>query len=286
MRFKTFIYTSFILVGLASSSCELINPDERIPGFLCIDTIAINPGVNQGTDMHDIVDAWVYANEELVGVYELPANVPILNNGPTEIRIEPGIKVNGQAAARWGNEFYLDFEQTINIFPDSVICVSPVLPYENGVDIPWAEDFEVSSQISLTTTSLSEENVQIVSGEEAFQGKSAKLSLPVGKSAFECRSTTSFPLPTAGSPVTLEFNYKCNHPFVVSMLSITPLGTVQTPIVSVSATDEWKYMYVSLSETASSQFTASGHQPVFGYIRTNDDQEINVYLDNIRLTHF
>lgn len=285
-RSLTILFAFVAVLLFSSTSCELINPDEQIPAFLCIDTIAINPGTNQGTEMHDIVDAWVYANQELIGVYELPAVVPILATGPTDIRIEPGIKLNGQSATRWSNEFFLDYEQSIELFPDSVICINPTLPFQNSVEIPWVEDFEIASQVSLTTTSLSEENVQIVSGEEAFQGNSAKLSLSPDKNAFECRSAGTFSLPAAGADVILEFTYKCNHQFVVSLNSFTSTGTVSTGLVSLFPTDEWRHVYISLTPAASAQFTASGHQPVIGFLRSVDGSELNVYIDNIRLTHF
>ncbi|MFM1875932.1 MAG: hypothetical protein RL266_1669, partial [Bacteroidota bacterium] len=171
----------------AVSSCDLINPEEQTPSFLCIDTIAIDPIAQQGTDDHNIVDAWVFENEQLIGVYELPAVVPILKSGAANIRIRPGVKMNGQAGSRWKFEFLQDFVETVELFEDSIVCVNPTLSFKPNVIIPWEEDFESSSLITLTSTNLSQENVLVISGEEAYQGKTALLRLPVGEDIFECR---------------------------------------------------------------------------------------------------
>jgi hypothetical protein len=154
------------------------------------------------------------------------------------------------------------------------------------VATPWLEDFEVSSQQSITTTSLSEETITVVTGEEALDGKSALLSLSPDQFIFECKSTGEYPLPSAGAEVILEFSYKCNHPFVVSVVSTNPGGSVQTPVFQVNESEEWNHIYVSLADVASTLFTGE-HSPAFGFVRNSGfEEEINVYLDNIRLIHF
>ncbi|MCB9185478.1 MAG: hypothetical protein H6601_01875 [Flavobacteriales bacterium] len=284
-RSTTLFISLFFVLILGSSSCDLINPEEKIPAFIRIDSISVN-SAGHGNNVNDIVDAWVFDNEQLVGVYELPAVVPILHSGDVNIRIRPGVKLNGQAASRWKYEFLQDFLGTVELFEDSVINLNPTLPYKDGAITAWNEDFEVSSQQSLTITTMSEAGVVIVTGAEAYDTKSAKLSLPLNLNFFECKANQSFDLPSGGASVILEFSYKGNFPFVVSVISTSPGGSVQTPILQVNASDEWKHIYISLTDIATNYFTAE-HTPVFGYIRNEDaPDEISVYLDNIKLTHF
>lgn len=284
-RSTTFLVVFFGILMVSSFSCDLINPEEPIPSFICIDTIAMN-SAGHGNDVHDIVDAWVFDNEQLVGVYELPAVVPILKNGESNIRIRPGVKLNGQASSRWPYEFLEDFVQTVELFEDSTICISPTLPYKENAQTPWIEDFETSTQQSLTATSVSQNSVEIVSGAEAFDTKSAKLSLLSGQSIFECQSNQAFSLPDAGAAVILEFSYRCTRPFVVSVLSSNPGGSVQTPVIQINESEEWNHIYISLTDIASGFFSAQ-HKPVFGFLRNDgSEEEITVYLDNIKLSHF
>lgn len=282
-----FLSVLTILLLLGSSSCDLINPEEQIPAFICVDSFNILPAAGQGTEMHNIVDAWVYDNEQLVGIYELPAVVPILTTGDANIRIRPGIKLNGQVATRSVYQFVEDFSGTVELFEDSIVCVNPSLPFRTTTSTPWLEDFELPAQVSISSTTLSEESLTIISGQEAFDGNSALLHLPADKNIFECKSNASYDLPSGGATVLLEFSYKCNHPFIVSMFSGNSGGSVQTPIISLNPTDEWKHIYVSLTETASTIFQANAHEPAFGFVRNGTvDGDINVYLDNIRLTYF
>lgn len=283
-RPATLFISLITLLLLGSTSCDLINPEEQIPAFLCIDSISMNSS-GHGNNVNDIVDAWVFDNEQLVGVYEMPAVVPILNSGEANIRIRPGVKLNGQAASRWRYEFLEDFVGTVELFEDSVVCLNPTLSYKDGVQTPWIEDFETVSQQSLTVTSISEETVAIVTGSEAYDTRSARLTLSPSETFFECKSNQTFDLPDAGASVILEFSYKGNYPLIVSVISTNAGGSVQTPIYQVSESDEWKHIYISLTNIASTYFSAV-HTPVFGYKRESFDDEINVYLDNIKLTHF
>ena len=100
-RLKSAIFFVFsVLLASSYSSCDLINPDEQIPSFLRIDSISMATGNGEGNPDHNIVDAWVYENEKLLGIFELPAVIPILVDGEANIRIRGGIKLNGQVGTR------------------------------------------------------------------------------------------------------------------------------------------------------------------------------------------
>lgn len=285
-RSTTFLSLLVFSLLAGSSSCDLINPEEQIPSFICIDTISFD-AENHGQNAHDIVDAWVFDNEQLVGVYELPATVPILNSGDVNIRIRPGVKLNGTAATRWRYQYLEDFVETVELFEDSVVCVSPQLVYKEAVATPILEDFESAAQVNITNSTVSQGNITIIQDENAFEGKSAKLTLPAGQIIFECESTLGPDLPGSGAPVTLEFAYKGDVDIVVSLLSETPIGPIQTQLFLATATDEWKFFYISLTEAVSSLLGSTSHKPVFGWVRNSSDpvDEV-VYLDNIRLIHF
>lgn len=289
MRTRSALFLSVfsVVIAVSSASCDLINPEEQIPAFIRVDSFDITPAIGQGTDVHDIVDAWVFDNEQLVGVYELPATVPVLTTGDANIRIRPGIKLNGQVANRTAFQFLEDFTGTVELFEDSTVNINPTLSFKNAVATPWIEDFD-SPPTSISNTSISQGSISLVSGTEAYEGNSALLTLPADQDLFECRvNSPGFDLPSAGATVILEFSYKCNHPFRLSLVSSNSGGSVQTPIIEISASDEWKHIYVSLTETTSAIFTANEHLPAFGFLRQEDfNEDVKVYLDNIRLMHF
>lgn len=239
-----------------------------------------------GTNYHEIVDAWVYENEQLVGVYEMPAVVPILKNGPVDIRIQPGVKLDGQAASRYRTNFIESYEANVELFADSAVCINPTLGFKEWVTFPWLEDFDDSNGMSLTSSSFSEGELTTTSGAEAFKGSSAVLKLPAGSLIYECQHTEGFPLPSGGVPAILEFSYKCNHTFLVGLISETSSQTNQTGILALTPTEDWNHVYVNLTEVASANFTATAHIPFFGFVRADGfDADIEIYLDNIRVMY-
>ena len=83
---KNLPIVAFIFVVLINilSSC---NTTDLSPAFVRIDTIYVNTATNQGTASHNAQTVWVYANDQPLGVFELPTVVPILEEGSTDIII-------------------------------------------------------------------------------------------------------------------------------------------------------------------------------------------------------
>ena len=101
-------YILCLLILLSSCKKEPVN---KIPGFIKIDDIILN---NNTTD--NITDAWVYINDQLQGVYELPAHFPVLEIGKNKLRIRAGIKNNGIASSRAAYPFYSSYiEEELDI---------------------------------------------------------------------------------------------------------------------------------------------------------------------------
>ncbi|MDX5345959.1 MAG: hypothetical protein LPJ89_02375, partial [Hymenobacteraceae bacterium] len=82
IRIKALLF----LVLATVSGCEIINPDEETPSYIRINRIDFDPQAT-GYASAAITDAWVFASDpnrnsfELIGVYELPATVPLLISG-------------------------------------------------------------------------------------------------------------------------------------------------------------------------------------------------------------
>ena len=78
-----------------------------MPAYIKIDTIKLDTYYpEQGSKSANITDAWVYVNDNLVGVFELPALLPVLHRGPNKLQIYPGIKLNGISSTRVPYPFY------------------------------------------------------------------------------------------------------------------------------------------------------------------------------------
>ena len=86
---------SSLLAVLLLASCNIINPSESEPAYLTINNITLQANSSEGGNTHNIKDAWVYVNSQLVGIYQMPATFPVLEEGEQVVEVFAGIKVNG-----------------------------------------------------------------------------------------------------------------------------------------------------------------------------------------------
>ena len=87
-------YLLFILgFILTLNSCVKNNPD---PSWIEVGewTISANPnlGGDEGELNHNITEAWVYINDSIIGVFEVPFKIPVLISGMSSIKIYPAVK--------------------------------------------------------------------------------------------------------------------------------------------------------------------------------------------------
>src|ERR1035437_8225163 len=131
--FKLIHYQISLCIGVivTISSCSLFNPGNPIPAYIHIDKIGVkvNSDGSQGSRSNKISDAWVYIDEQLIGCFELPATFPVLYEGKHEIKIRPGIKVNGIAATRTPYPFYTIYDSIIHLQKGVRTYLNPIVTY-------------------------------------------------------------------------------------------------------------------------------------------------------------
>ena len=115
---------SILFLIICIVSCNKDN--NEVPCYISIDDIQVNEYANSaGTN---VTDAWVYINDNLQGVYELPARFPVLAQGKQKLRIRAGIKDNGIAATRVAYPFYSSFIiEDQDFSPEMEIMLEPVV---------------------------------------------------------------------------------------------------------------------------------------------------------------
>jgi hypothetical protein len=270
-------------------SCERENPEPGIPVFVAVDAFDFTANYGaEGTNHQKIVDVWLFADGANVGVFELPTTVPILKEGPGELRLEAGIMINGIASTRINNPF---FEPVIlsdfNFIPDSIIHLSPSTTYRSTTVFKWVEDFETPS-ISLDTTNLgSTAGITRVSGTEAFEGEySGLVVLNNELQSFEAATFDAFVLPVDGQPVLLEMNYKNNYKFAVGIIEQGPSQIIKSDIIILNPSEEWNKIYINFTDKVRQSNSAIDFKVLIrSYIEDGEIDEARIYLDNMKLMH-
>lgn len=268
------------------------NDEMMVPSYLKIDSISVSPNVLQGTASHNITDVWVYSESGLIGAFELPAQIPILESGNTKLNIYAGIKLNGISAARVNYPFYDPLEVTVNLKRDSTSELSGLkVGYSENCKFAWIEDFE-NENFTFRTTSNGKVPLQrITSGDEIFtlngesNKSSAKAVLTNDSMYFEYASYESFKLPADGTrPTFLELNYKNSAEFIIGLF-VNGTVTEQRPVLVVNPSDKWNKIYVNLTNAVNENNDANNFRIYIKMVKPADAENAYLYLDNLKLIY-
>ncbi len=283
---KILHYLLFFLLTISFLSCKREDLDLT-PSYIQIDSITLETNSLQGTCSHNISDAWIYINDEIQGIYELPCKFPVLAEGNQKLTVRPGIKINGIASTRMFYPFYEPVTYNIHLVKDSTVYLNPSTTYNPSVVFAWLEDFE-DGGISLERTNKSQVDIGKTSDmSEVYEGNySAKIVLDSNRVLFECYTTENFVL--NGNAINfLELNYKNNYDVYVGVFAYLSGQTIQRSVLVLNKTDYWKKIYVNLSNAVQENITAQDFKVFFGIVKDSADVLIpTVYLDNIKLIHY
>jgi len=140
---------TYLLIVLVLSSCQKEDTVD-IPTYLKIENIVLD----EGNTTSIITDAWVYVNDQLQGVYELPAKFPVLEEDIQTLRIKAGIKINGIASSRIAYPFYTSYFEDITFTPNETKTITPIVSYLDSIDF-FQEDFE-GTGVNIEISAISE----------------------------------------------------------------------------------------------------------------------------------
>ncbi|MEI6061306.1 MAG: hypothetical protein WCR72_11400 [Bacteroidota bacterium] len=293
--FLRYIFTILTLcLVLLFSGCAKTSINE-IPSYIAIDSLSLNVSDIQGSASHKITDTWIYADNDLIGAFAFPfplKRIPLLKSGSCQLSIFAGIKLNGINETRTPYPFYQPLNKTVTLEREKVLDLGEMkFSYVTGTKFAWIENFE-KANLSIDSTARSEVNlVRTLLPELAtvFPNEvnkyAAKVVIPNDSLVFECCSHDSFKLPTTGSSVFLELNYKTNNKFTVGFF-INGAVTSQRPILVVNPSLTWNKIYINLTPTLSANSDATSFRVFFSAVKSTSDPEAEIYFDNIKLLHF
>lgn len=272
MAYKYLLPLLFLL-----SACVKNNPD---PSWLKVEawTLEANPSLSgeEGELTHNITDAWVYVDDKLVGIFEVPFKIPILKSGVCNIRIYPTIRINGISSTKIRNEHMVPYEITAELIQNQTLTLQPRTHYKDGVSF-WIEDFEdinikltddpntSSAHLNLANDSLKWFNgnyyakVNLTAQDSmwiAYTNQDQQLTIPKGKQA------------------VLELDY-CNSIVFTNYLLFVNATTGVTENLMINMNKSplnslrWKKIYILLSEVIG-----------FGPNNTNYIQALKAFYDS------
>ncbi len=302
MRKYYLITLLFIATIYSFSSCEVINPSEEIPCYLRIDSItfvdsAQSPPVIVSRKTQRIIDAWVFIDGKLIGIYEYPFTIPvILSDGTHRVRVYAGISRNGTASDKEIYPFFTRFDQVVDFKKGETDTVKPRFAYDYSImKFPpeavgqFPEGFEGAGTIFKmiknggVDTLLKEDNDSLVfngnySGLLVMNATAPKLTMETSK---------AYSVPTNRRPVYFEMSFKTDVTLRLGIYGINNAtsGVTDVPFINLNPTNgEWKKVYLNFTDEVSS-FTNTKFKIYLKADHNTTLPESKILLDDIQLIY-
>lgn len=284
MKLRFFYF--LLIAGLAGAGCNIINPAEKTPLYIHVDSFSVvpTPGKFTGSLSHGIKSIWVYFDNHAVGVYDLPATVPILADGPGQVQLVPAVSYSGLSYIRQ-YPFYESDTFTIPYNPGSVTVHQGVTRYRTNATIK-VEDFDGGNPFIKVNADNAQDTVlrQTKVPEDVFEGLgSGLISLTTGHPS--CEVITNFSFPIASTEAYLEINYKCSVPVNFGLQTTSNGDIVYRYLYGVYPTDTWKKAYIGLDQFVT-QYKTSAYNLMIKTALSEGETGGYVLIDNIKIVTF
>lgn len=278
------------------SGCDPV--DEDTPAYLYVTgfELTTNP-FTEGSNSHKITDVWLSVDGNFLGVYTLPALIPVLEEGSHVLKFDAGIKDNGINATPEIYPFYQTYEVTLDLQPNQTDTIRPVTQYRSTTKFAFIEPFETSQhQFREVRQPAGATGIQL-STQDVFEGQSsAMISLDsASRRLVEIATLDKYrDLLKTGAYVYLEVNYKSDVPVVFGAVGHYDSGGIGTSATQYDPgflpKDEWNKIYFNLTKMIFDGDFDS-YQIIFQAFIPNENDKpslasAKVWLDNIKLVHF
>jgi len=228
-------------------------------------------------------------NGESIGVYTLPAKIPILASDSTNLHIMPCIKMDGMSTTiknyygivePYSTKVFLKKGETYT-FKDNPIKFT----YWKGVQLPLLELFNNST--SLKTDTLTS-NIPLVL--EPVDGKNVGTVTITGKQkSFEIIGP-EMEVPSLGQDLFFEMDYKMSdtvETFVSIDLYYNTIWNVRSLIGIQNPINKWNKIYVNLTKIVGNG--ASGASTIKARMRISgnslDKEQVKFCFDNMKVIY-
>ncbi len=297
-------YPGKICLALAAfvvllSACDKVK--EPIPGYLNFQPFTLqstDPSVH-GSVSSKITHARISlldpvdSTTQLIGLFELPATVPVLDEGQKTAFIDPVIKANGNSFYLEAYPFYERFYGAVQLIPGEETEVKPTTAYKDGIKFVFIEDFEGASHIFENDQDDNPITTLEASTTDVFEGeKSGKIVLDSANFLAVVATNDFYTIDfSKAGRIYLEVNYKTEVPMEFGLLAVDNVsGLVPNFEFVVLAKNEWNKIYFDLTDLIRTASPVDKFHIVFrAFIPFQNGaptlDHAEVYLDNIKLIH-
>jgi len=287
----SFAHFYFLLI-LMFPSCSLLEQNEPVPSYLYVNEFRLKTFVNQGSSSERITDIWLFNDTEFLGMFPLPAKIPLLLYGEQNLTIQAGIKENGIGATPENYPFFNPIKIKVNLTSLKTDTLKLETSYLSSSKFHFVENFENNTSFfSFLVSGLPENRVLPYSDSNVFEGKfSGKIQITKSAPIVTVGSNAKYKnTSNPGQPVYLEMDYKGDAPCVIGVQfydteNIEEVGII-VPIAGFKESAEWKKIYFNLGSTLALR-KSQYYRVIFNTALPEGKENATVHFDNIKLISF
>lgn len=280
------IFLIFISASLLLSSCGIGDNEDPIPAFVKIaDAKVVLPdGVN---DTEKITDIWAFADGQILGVFPLPASIPItLTGSDIELTLLAGIRNNGINDTPVFYPFYKSDVRVISPEPEEVISFNPTFQYVATAKIPVNESFEQTNSLDFDLDNNLTTNMSIVSDDSALGNNSGLIELTNNLTFIEIASQTEIIAGENSRGASyVELDYKGEGEISIGLAKRQGAVLLVEYLVFVPGKQDWNKIYIDLTDKLSPR-DYDGYRIAIGFRRTGISATSKIWIDNVKHVHF
>lgn len=284
---KKFLLIS-IVFAFSFAGCVKNN---TVPSYLHINKWILEENLNaisaSGVLTKDFSNASIYVNNQLLGIFELPCTVPVLQTGSAEIRIYPVVLNNGISATKKVYPFMDYHTSFVTLSSNEITEINPVTRYKDNVQF-WIEDFEGAIKMNEGNPSPAS---LIVESASNGTNKYGRVYLNSSQNAWAAYTIQELAFPI-GTDVYLELDYYNTNNIVTGLLANKANGSSENHIniqmnQQADAGAEWKFkkIYIDLKELVNLS-GGTGFLQTFQAKLDDGDSEGLIYIDNIKVVYY
>lgn len=282
-------YLLFLTIITGLYSCNIINPKEPVPTYLQLNTFQFNnPDSNiTGSSSHDIPAAYIYADDQIIGTFDLPCTVPIIMDKDKIISIVPAVTNQGLKSYVFQYPFYSGDSLRLAYKPGEVYSYTPSTGYRSNMK---SADFrmKISFEDGLFFKGYSGDTSMVLekSPDMVFEGSTVgAIYLRAPQTYSENITQNFFEVSNLSNDCYMEFNYKCSLPFQVGIEGESTSGSTYSEyLAGFYPKSSWGKIYLDL---ATFMRNNSGYRKYRLKLRTTLEDgkysEGYVLIDNIKV---
>jgi hypothetical protein len=281
MMKDTKLLACLLIVSLFFQCCNIVNPAERVPTYVRVDSFHM-----ENNESANITAVWAYYNNNPIGVFDLPATIPVVANESGSLQLAPGIAVSGQNNQMAPYPFYTIDQSSLIAQPGKIVYYTPKTGYYPGIKQQLIADFN----FGLVPFVLKEGNIQMVAVNAdslTFQPGNWAGAIFLNNVGDSSVDSSKIPLTIPPGESFIELNYNSTVPFFVALKPVEGTLTID-PVALVGINPnggKWQKFYINVQGFAT-KYPASQYYLYIKAVLGDGKSNGRLLLDNIKLVTF